>query len=104
MRRCRMERRKTDRLKLDSMISITTSGELLTGALRNISEDGAMIKLNDGARFSPEAVGARIELAAEGAIPWLQSFATLVLIFDVWQDQYIAVSFLDTIGQGPLAP
>jgi hypothetical protein len=97
-----MDQRISPRREVVERVALVAGGLRDIGIIRNISEDGAMVKVEGPRGFSPEDIGARVELEALDAdfsrdIP---AAGKLVRIFEVDGVQYIALRFLDYLAPG----
>jgi hypothetical protein len=76
-----------------------TGDREFTGQVRNISFDGALVKVEGEPSFASGDLGAKLELRARGdGVPELRSEAKLVRLFEEGGNQYAAIRFLDYMG------
>ena len=95
-----MEQRISPRREVAASIELVSRDLCIVGTIRNISEDGALIKVDGATRFTLDNLGDRIELGASvpNAVQDLPRAGKLVRIFEVDSVQYIALRFLDYLG------
>jgi hypothetical protein len=94
-----MEQRKQVRREASALISMRIAAKTVTGRIRDISFDGALVGIEDGNQFDNGDIGAKLAIdAIDGALPELRSEAKLVRIFDDDATQYVAIRFLDYMG------
>jgi hypothetical protein len=71
------------------------------GWVRNISVDGALVRVDGVTRFGDDQIDSRIEIHAlpESGLAKLPVAGKLVRVFDVESDQYLALRFLDYLDE-----
>lgn len=76
---------------------MTCGSRKVYGWVRNISVDGALVRVDGTTRFSEEQIDSRIEIAAlpESGLAKVPAAGRLVRVFNVADDQFLALRFLD---------
>lgn len=80
---------------------MTCGSRKVFGWVRNISEDGALVRVDGITRFGDDQLAGRIEIEAlpESGLTKLPVAGKLVRVFDVENDQYLALRFLDYLDE-----